>query len=57
MQEPYRKGVANRLASSLEEAVARLSWKQAVALHRIGGNAAEFQDGETLRSHNFTRIK
>jgi hypothetical protein len=59
MKEPYRKGVANRLASSLAEAVARLPSKQAVAqslclsnsaaLHRIDGNAAEFLDGGTLR--------
>jgi len=58
-QEPYRKGVANRLASSLAEAVARLPSKAAVAqslclsrfaaVHRIAGNAAEFLDGETLR--------
>ena len=59
MKESSRKGVANRLASSLAAAVARLPSKRAVAqslcpsnsaaLHRIHGKAAEFLDRETQR--------
>jgi len=41
MKEPYRKGVANRLASSLAEAVARLPSKRRQRYQRAGYGAAK----------------
>ena len=41
MKEPYRKGVANRLASSLAEAVAGLPSKRRQWYQRAGYGAAK----------------
>jgi len=41
MQEPYRKGVANRLALSLAEAVARLPLKRRQRYQWAGYRAAK----------------
>jgi len=44
MKEPYRKGVANRLASSLAEAVARLPSKRRQRHQWAGHGAAKTVD-------------
>jgi len=50
MKEPYRKGVANRLASSLAEAAARLPLKRRQRYQWAGYGAAKTvnRDGDPV---------
>jgi hypothetical protein len=54
MKEPYRKGVANRLASSLAEAVARLPSKRRQRNQRAGYGAAVCPEKEREKADVFS---
>jgi hypothetical protein len=54
MKEPYRKGVANHLASSLAEAVARLPSKRRQRNQRAGYGAAVCPEKEREKADVFS---
>jgi len=59
IKEPYRKGVANRLASSLAEAVAMLPSKRRQRYHWAGYGAAKTlnRDADPVIRASRSRVK